>query len=302
MSDTPMTFDPHAAPGDHPSRARLPDATRVGRVRLRVADLERSLGFYRGVLGMHLAASEGGAAHLSAAPGERTIVELHERPGIAPAPRRGALGLFHHAVLVPSRAALGAVLRRLAQAEIPLGASDHAVSEALYMADPDGNGVEVYADRPRETWRRNGPELHMDTAPLDLRALYRDAGPASPDLAQGTVIGHVHLHVGDLAESDAFYRHALGLDLVVWSYPGAAFFSAGGYHHHLGTNTWAAGAPPADEGHAGLIDWELLLPSGVYAEAAAERLRAAGHALEPATDGWRVRDPSGTTLHLAIDS
>ena len=227
------------------------------------------------------------------------LVELHERPGVRPASGR-AIGLYHFAILVPSRPELGWVLRRLTEAGMRIGASDHAVSEALYVSDPDGNGVEIYRDRPRAEWRYDGGELHMTTAPLDLRALLRDAAPPHPAIDPGAVVGHIHLHVRDLAEAETFFRDGLGMEVMVSSYPGALFFAAGGYHHHVGTNTWVgADAPHATGDQAGLIEWELVVPTHADAERTAARLR--GRGFEPAEendDEWRVADPAGTTLRL----
>ncbi len=279
-------------------RFRLPAATRIGRVRLQVADLERSLGYYTQVLGLRVGSSEGGRATLHAGDDARVLVELHERRGAAPAPRRGAFGLYHFAVLLPTRRALGQFVDHLAQASVRFGAADHLVSEAIYLSDPDGLGIEVYRDRPRESWRTRGHELVMTTEALDLGALVDDAADSAwTGAPAGTVIGHVHLHVGDLHESDAFYHEALGFDRTVWGYPGASFLAAGGYHHHLGTNTWSPG-PSARDDEARLIDWELQVPERVDADAAASSVRAAGYHVEPGADGWMLADPWGTRLRL----
>ncbi|HEX7243525.1 MAG TPA: VOC family protein [Longimicrobiaceae bacterium] len=286
--------------GIPPRGHRLPDATRLGRVSLQVASLERSLAYYEGVLGMRVLRRDAGAATLGAHGDEAPLVELRERPGAVPG--RGRLGLYHFAVLLPDRAALGRFVAHLAAAGERAGASDHLVSEALYLQDPDGLGIEVYADRPRSAWRHEERQLLMDTRPLDLDGLVRAAGGEPwTGMPAGTVVGHVHLHVADTEEAAAFYHAALGLDRVVWSYPGALFLSAGGYHHHLGLNTWAGpGAAPAREGDARLLDWEVVLPGAADAEAAAGSLREAGHAVEEDGAGWRARDPWGTTLRVTV--
>lgn len=278
---------------------RLPAEARIGKVRLRVADLERALGFYRDVLGLRLARGEGSVAALSAGDGPE-LVELHEHPGALPAGRRAALGLYHHAVLLPGRAELGAVLRRLHERGWALhGASDHAVSEALYTADADGIGVEIYADRPRSAWRWSGGELYMTTQGLEIGSLVRDAAPPSDEIAPGTTIGHVHFHVGDLDHADAFFRRGLGMDLMVGSYPGARFYAAGGYHHHVGANTWAGPrARPAEDDHAGLIDWELVVPAEADASAVAARLRRAGFSPSKDGDAWKTADASGIVARI----
>ncbi len=182
--------------------------------------------------------------------------------------------------------------------------SDHSVSEALYLTDPDGLGIEVYADRPRSAWRHEGRQLHMTTEPLDARDLVRAAGGERWSGAPaGTVIGHVHLFVSDLEAAAAFYHAGLGLDKVVWSYPGALFLSAGGYHHHLGVNIWALGAAPAGEEDARLVEWELLLPTAADVAAAAASLEAAAAAVQREDDGSvLVLDPWGIPLRLVAGS
>ena len=283
--------------GISPPAGSLPAATHPGRVRLQVADLERSLTFYTGVLGLRSLAAEGRTATLGA--GDEPLVELVERPGARPVPRRGLLGLYHFALLLPDRAALGRFVAHLVERGLPAGSADHAVSEALYLADPDGLGIEVYADRPRATWRLAGRELHMTTEALDLADLRRAGGGERwAGMPPGTSVGHVHLFVGSLEQAEAFYHAALGLDKVVWSYPGALFLSAGGYHHHLGTNIWAAAADPATDADARLLEWHLLVPAAADAEAAARRLSAGGY--RPAADGddRLVTDPWGTTLRI----
>ncbi|HEX6745734.1 MAG TPA: VOC family protein [Longimicrobium sp.] len=282
--------------GIAPDGYRLPAATHVGRVRLQVGDLVRSQAWYEQVLGFRVLSRGDGMATLAAHGDDTPLVELHERPGAKPVPQRGRVGLYHFAILLPDRAALGRFISHLADVGERFGASDHLVSEALYLHDPDGLGIEVYADRPRSAWRANGRELAMDTTPLDLRDVVASArGEAWAGMPAGTTIGHVHLHVGDLREGAAFYHAALGLDVVVWSYPGALFLSAGGYHHHLGTNTWAgAGArPPADD-EAQLLEWELVVPSQADVDAASRSLSDAGY---PVADGV-VADPWGTRLRL----
>lgn len=284
--------------GIAPPGFRLPAATRIGRVRLQVAALERSLPFYETVLGMRVLSRDAGVAVLGPQGEEVALVELHEAPGVRPVPRRGLLGLYHFAILLPDRASLGRFLAHLAVLGARAGMSDHLVSEAVYLQDPDNLGIEVYADRPRESWRHEGRELVMATAPLDARSVVEAAGDAPWEgLPAGTRIGHIHLHVGDLEEGARFYHVAVGLDRVVWSYPGALFLSAGGYHHHLGTNTWAVGSPPAGEGDARLLDWELVLPEESV-QALAESAESAGYPVTRNTDFIALRDPWGTTLRV----
>ena len=285
--------------GVRPPGFRLPDETRVGAVTLQVTDLERSLAFYESVLGFDVVDRAPDAIRLGV--GSTVLVEL--RPG-ATAPLGGKrLGLFHFAILLPDRPALGRVLEHLADAGVRLGASDHLVSEALYLSDPDELGIEIYRDRPREEWTVRNGELAMATEPLDYEAVLA-AGDGKPwtGMPVGTTIGHVHLHVGDIDEAKRFYHEALGLDLTVWGYPGALFFSAGGYHHHLGTNTWAgphARPPGSEEPH--LVKWELLLPTAEAVAAAADSVVRAGYSATPEEVGGSIAaDPWRTVVALKL--
>ena len=285
--------------GIAPPEYRLPGDIRLGAVTLQVADLERSLAWYRDVLGFRVAEREAGRAVLTAHGDDAPLVVLREKRRAAPVPRRGRLGLYHFAILLPDRASLGRFVAHLASVGERAGASDHFVSEALYLQDPDGLGIEVYADRPRDTWRSRDRQLVMATEPLDLQDLVRAAGGTPwAGMPAGTVMGHVHLHVGDIDQAAAFYHDGLGLDKVVWSYPGALFLSAGGYHHHLGVNTWAAGAAPATDGDARLLEWEIVLPTQADADAALDGLTAAGHRVDRQSDGGIARDPWGTAVRL----
>jgi catechol 2,3-dioxygenase len=285
-----------------PDGYRLPAALRLGRVRLQVADLERSLAWYGEVLGLRVLSRTADSAALGAQDDDAPLAELRERRGASPQPHRGRLGLYHFAILLPDRAALGRFVSHLARVGERAGASDHLVSEALYLNDPDGLGIEVYADRPRSTWRYDAQrQMSMDTRPLNLDSLVQAAGGAPwTGMPAGTVIGHVHLHVGEIERAAAFYHAALGLDKVVWSYPGALFLSAGGYHHHLGVNTWAGpGAVPAGDNDARLLDWEIILPRPADAEAAIRSLESAGHTAERIQGGWLATDPWGTAVRIA---
>jgi catechol 2,3-dioxygenase len=305
--------------GIAPPGYRLPAATRLGAVRLQVADLGRSLEWYRRVLGLEpldgdLAdrgprdrERQGGEPHdrsgrvarLVAPGGSAPLVDLRERTGAAPVPRRGRLGLYHYAILLPDRPALGRFVRHLSDIGERAGMSDHFVSEALYLTDPDGLGIEVYADRPRSAWRHEDRQLTMTTIPLDVEALLSVAeGERWQGMPSGTVLGHVHLFVADLERAAAFYHAGLGLDKTVWSYPGALFLSAGGYHHHLGINTWATDAVPAGLDEARLLEWEVVVPSSRDAAEAIASIAAAGGAVEPSADGGVARDPWGTAVRV----
>jgi catechol 2,3-dioxygenase len=285
--------------GIQPPAYRLPDATHIGRVKLQVSDLARSLAYYETVLGLRALERSGSRAILAPHGDDRPLLELHERPGARPVPRRGLLGLYHFAILLPDRASLGRFLLHLGELEAPAGMSDHLVSEAIYLQDPDNLGIEVYADRPRSAWKHVGRQLTMATEALDTRDLASAAaGERWTGMPKGTRMGHIHLHVGDIAQAEAFYHRALGFDKIVWSYPGALFLSAGGYHHHLGTNTWAKGAPSASEDDARLVEWELVVPKQADVAAAAASLAKEGNAVEQADATAVVRDPWGTQLRL----
>lgn len=297
--------------GVTPPDFRMPPQLRLGRVRLQVADIERSLGFYRDLLGfavldagddsVALGASADGASAPAAA-GPRPLIELVERPGARPVPRHGRLGLYHVAVLLPDRAALGSLLADLIARGASLGSADHEVSEALYLSDPDGLGVEIYADRPRENWRRQGREIAMTTEPLDARALIAaSSGRPWRGLPAGASIGHIHFSVDDLAVAERWFHAGLGLDKVVWSYPGALFFSAGGYHHHVGANTWARFGERARDDDARLLEWRIVVRDDEAADEAlasiakADASRRVEHAERSAEDPW------GATLRIETD-
>lgn len=298
---TPIPSD--APLGLRPPMHRLPDEIRCGPVRLQVADLARSIAWYETVLGFAVRRRAADHAVLGAAGDDATLLELHERPGARPVPRGGRIGLFHVAYLLPDRPALARFARHLATLGVRAASSDHHVSEAIYLADPDGLGIEVYRDRPRAHWRRVGRELHMTTESLDLGSLLGDAGDAPwTGAPAGTVVGHVHLAVTDLDRVRAFHYAALGLDLMVWRYPGALFLAGGGYHHHLGTNTWHADAPVAGHDDARLLDWSLVLPTADARDRTVESVASYGHRVQRADDGTvTLVDPFGVGLRLLLD-
>lgn len=278
----------------------LPRELGLGVVRLEIADLERSLAYYQRVIGPAILNRTPGSATLGT-PDGNALVELIERKGARPVPRRGRLGLYHFALLLPDRTALGRFIRHAADLGERMGMADHLVSEAVYLTDPDGLGIEVYADRPPQTWRLEDGSIAMASDPLDVEDLIRAAG-ATPwnGAPAGTRVGHVHLHVGDLGQAAGFYHTALGLEQVVLEFPGALFLSAGGYHHHLGTNTWAAGAPPAIEGDARLFEWTIEVPAASDVAGAAGSLRAAGYEVTREEDGAVAADPWGTRVRVRV--
>ena len=286
--------------GIAPPAYRLPSATHVGAVQLQVIDLARSVEYYEQVLGLRVLSTAVDTAVLGPLGDDRPLVSLRTKRGVTEA-RRGALGLFHFAILLPERAALGRLAAHLSALGIRVAMADHHVSEALYLWDPDGLGIEVYADRPRSAWRQRDRELVMTTDPLDTASLLAaGAGEKWSGAPSGTTLGHLHLHVGSLSGAEAFYHRALGLDKTVWSYPGALFLAAGGYHHHLGTNVWSSEpAPSADE--AQLLEWELLLPSNEDVAAVARSVREAGFPTEDTDDGVTALDPWGTRVRLRAE-
>jgi len=289
--------------GVPPRDYRAPDRTTLGAVRLQVADLARSVAYYRDVIGLRLLSQTESRATLGPHGEERAVIQLHEQPGAAPVPPRGRLGLFHVAILLPDRAALGRFLAHLTARGEQVGMSDHFVSEALYLTDPDGLGLEVYADRPRTSWRVSGAQLEMATLPLDARDVIA-AGDGEPwtGAPAGTRVGHVHLHVGNLARAAEFYHVGLGFDKMVWEYPGALFLAAGGYHHHIGTNTWARGAQPAGSTDAKLLEWQILFPEDADVRALAEHLHAQGIDVVCEDGDLLVNDPWGTRVRVTSDS
>ena len=277
----------------------LPDTLRLGAVHLTVADADRAVAFYQDALGLQVHGRESGAVALGAGAGD--LLVLHEEPGARPAARHA--GLFHVALLHPSREELAQALARVTDAGVRLqGAADHGVSEALYLADPDGNGLELYADRPRADGPagRGGSRVGMFTAPLDMHGLAETVRGQErrPRSSPGLVVGHVHLHVGDLARALAFYGDALGLEHMA-SLPGAAFLAAGGYHHHLGVNTWAGeGIGPAPPGTVGLRRWTIVLDTADQVDAVARRLAAAGVETQHSDGALHARDPWDIALSL----
>jgi len=283
--------------GMPPPAHRLPEATHVGGVHLFVSDLSRSRAFYEDVLGLRPLRVEAEQVTFGAHGDDRVLVTLQTRPGVTAA-RRGAFGLYHFALLLPDRATLGRFATHLSTLGLRVGMADHLVSEALYLSDPDGLGIEVYADRPQDEWRHNDRQLTMASDRLDIGSVIGAAeGVAWAGAPAGTTVGHVHLHVGSLEAAEAFDHRALGLDKTVWDYPGALFLSAGGYHHHLGTNTWSPGpAPSADR--AQLLSWEIVVPSDADVADVARSLHAGGYVVSQTAEGVKAADPWGTSVTI----
>jgi catechol 2,3-dioxygenase len=275
--------------------------TTVGPVSLTVPDLDRSIAFYSNALGLVQNRRENGSAWLGA--GGVDLLELVEQPDTRLAP--GHTGLYHVAIRVPSRPALARSLRRLANTQTPIsGVADHLVSEAIYLEDPDGNGIEIYRDRPREDWTWFNGSIQMATLPLDLDELVSELDGDRDlwaEMEPGTTVGHVHLKVSSIPETETFYHDVLGFDLVARYGPMASFLSAGGYHHHIGTNTWESnGASPPPPGSSGLRWFGIRLPNEQALGAAADRVRAAGGSLEERDDGLLTHDPAHNGVLLMV--
>jgi catechol 2,3-dioxygenase len=278
----------------------LPASLRVGAVELTVTDLDRSVDFYESAIGLRLHRREDGRAALGA--GGEDLLVLVEDASARSAGRHA--GLYHFALLHPSRLELARAAQRLAATRTRIsGASDHGISEAIYLPDPDDNGIELAADRGRERWgdlsdptQLGGPE------PLDLAGLLQLVADAEPiaDVSPGTVVGHVHLHVGDIDSGLAFYRDVIGFE-VMTLYDSAAFVAAGGYHHHLGFNIWRGhGVPAVPSGTVGLRHWTIVLPAAAAA-ALRERVIAAGAPYEERPEGLLVRDPWDIALLVVAE-
>jgi catechol 2,3-dioxygenase len=274
----------------------LPSTLRLGAVELTVADLDRSVAWYERALGLRVRSRTSTAAELG--DGVTTVIVLREDAQATPAGRHA--GLYHYALLYPAREELARAAVRLAVTSTQIqGASDHRTHEAIYLADPDGNGIELAADRPRDQWPA-GLGYDGGPAPLDFDSLLAPVRAEQPaaQVAEGLRMGHLHLHVGDIERALAFYRDVLGLELKA-HLGSAAFLSAGGYHHHLGVNVWnGRGAGPAPEHTAGLRYWTIEVPTGADIATVRARAEAAGSAVEPVDGGFIVRDPWQTAVRF----
>jgi catechol 2,3-dioxygenase len=286
---------------DRPVDAEIAAGTTMGPVELSVADLARSLDYYQHQIGLQII--EAGRSRAGLGAGDRELLHVIQEPGAQPSPR--STGLFHFALLVPRRVDLARWLAHAARDRVQLtGMSDHFVSEALYLDDPDGHGIEIYWDRPRETWEGQVAE-RMTTLHLDVDSLFGElADPATEPfeaIAAGTVVGHVHLKVAHVAEAVAFYRDEVGMGLMAYLGDSAGFLSAGGYHHHIGANSWQSrGAAPPPPGSAALRHATVVLPDAAIRDQLLERLRSAGRAVEDTPEGPACADPSGNRMLLAV--
>jgi catechol 2,3-dioxygenase len=277
-------------------------ATDVGAVTFKVADLARSVQFYTQLIGLKLFSQDEHTAVLGA--GNRRILTLQAVPGAKPLARR-ATGLYHAAILWPDRRSLALKIAQLSSINYPLGYADHLVSEAFYLDDPDANGLELYRDRPRSEWTFSGSQIRMAADPIDWDSFFGEIAPNDPDLANpaapdGTKLGHMHLRVADIAVAEQFYHGVLGFDLMA-KMPSALFFSAGGYHHHLGMNTWESlGAKPPVEPSAGLREFSISLPDKAELDRLTRQIEAAGVEVERGEDSAVILDPFQNRIKLVL--
>ncbi|PYE47934.1 VOC family protein [Deinococcus yavapaiensis] len=287
--------------GQAPPHHTLPATVRLSTVTLQINDLDASLDYYTRIIGLHLHQQEGRTARLGTPDGQ-ILLELREKKGVKYAPHRGRLGLYHFALLLPTRDDLARFVRNALSLGVHVGAGDHHFSEATYLQDPDGISIEVYRDRPREDWQvTEGGEIVGRGDPLDLQALAATASTTPwTGLPNGTTIGHMHFYVGDLDNAARFYHAGLGFPKVTWSFiaPFGLFMGAGGYHHHIGVNTWAAGSAPSGENDARLLTWDLVLPDQTTLDRTIASLHAEGFATTTTTDGVLASDPWGITVRL----
>jgi catechol 2,3-dioxygenase len=275
--------------------------THIDHVIINVQDLNRSLGFYQEVIGFSVLSKSEDTAQLTA-DGETPLLTIHQ-PENAIQKQRGTTGLYHFAILLPERADLGKILNHFAQLNIPLGSSDHLVSEALYLNDPDGNGIEVYWDKPHTTWTWNGGQVEMAVDPIDARGVLSEGeGKPWTGLPSQTVMGHLHMHAADLIETADFYTKGLGFEVVSSLGNQALFLSTGRYHHHIGLNTWnGAGAAKPAENSVGLNSFSVRFPSQEERDAAAARLKTLGYQVVIDQDGSiSTEDPSGNKMDLTV--
>lgn len=277
-------------------------AADVGTVTLKVADLQRSLAFYTGVIGLKVLEQTGQSARLGA--GNRPILNLEAIPGARVQPAN-TTGLYHAAILLPDRHALAVKITQLRAINQPLGFADHLVSEAFYLSDPDGNGLELYRDRPRSEWKWNHQMVQMATDSIDFFSFFAEVQEDDPALANialpaGTKLGHMHLRVADIALAEKFYHEVLGFDITA-RMSNALFISAGGYHHHIGMNNWESrgGLPPL-EPSAGLREFSVRLPDQTELDRLVQQVRAAGVAVESSPTSAVVRDPFQNQIRFTL--
>jgi catechol 2,3-dioxygenase len=270
----------------------------VGKVNIKVEDLDRSIAFYESIIGLQLLSKTKEQALLTA-DGVTPLVVLERPAEVIPLAGRYS-GLYHFALLLPERGDLAVFLRHLIQTGYPFGAGDHYVSEALYITDPDGNGIEVYWDRPSSEWKWDKGIVEMATLQIDAQGILAESDAPWGVLPKGTIMGHIHLHVGDVKQAEQFYNEGLGFKTVAY-YPQAAFMSTGGYHHHIAINTWqGVGAPTPPLNMVGLSGYTLVYPNEVVRQNAIAHLEQSGIKVTEELDSYSVKDPSGNRIWLVI--
>lgn len=275
--------------------------TFISQLNLKVASLERSITFYQEVIGLQVLNQTNRTADLTA-DGKTVLVSIQQPDDVVSKQGR-TTGLYHFALLLPTRADLGRLLKHLLQVRYPLqGASDHLVSEAIYLADPDGNGIEVYADRPASNWSWSNGEVEMATVALDAESLLAEGeGEAWNGMPAGTIMGHIHLHVSELQKTEEFYTKGLGFEVVTRYGGQALFISTGKYHHHIGLNTWnGVGAPPAAENSVGMESYTMVFPSEEKREQIISQLKEMGVAVTEEKGAYITADPSGNRIRLEV--
>ncbi|MGW7160908.1 VOC family protein [Paenibacillus taichungensis] len=283
------------------STYQIPATTHLGEVSLRISNLDRSIQFYTEVVGLKLLERSDKVATLTA-DGKQSLLRLEQLTDAVTMPVRSTSGLYHFAILLPDRKSLGLALRNLAESGIEIGQGDHLVSEAFYISDPDQNGIEIYADRARDTWKRDSENNYiMSSDPVDVDSLFAlAANEPWQGLPAGTVIGHVHFHVRSLEESRRFYTGVLGFDIVGnFANMSALFVSAGGYHHHIGLNIWAGTGAPVNPANATGIDYFTIIYDGKeQLEQALEQLRQSNTSIEQQGKDWFTVDPQNIRIRL----
>lgn len=280
---------------------QIPPQMTISNIELTIRNLDRSIDFYTQVIGFHLLARNRQYADLGTE--TATLIRLFDNPQAQNF--RGMTGLYHFAILVPQRKILAKVLKNLIETQTPVqGFADHGVSEAIYLPDPDGNGIEIYWDRPRQEWPLKNGVLQMVTDPLDTENLLSELNGnhgEHADLPADTAIGHMHLHVRDIPEAVIFYRDVLGFDLKQRYGPSAAFLAAGDYHHHIGVNTWAGvGAPPSPKESVGLRSFAICLPKPDDLDILEQNIRQTGSGIFANDNGYGITDPSGNHIQFRV--
>lgn len=267
----------------------------VDHVHLYVSNLKNSLDYYEQIIGLRVLMKQDHIAHLTA-DGKRTLVTLEQPESVSLRAERTA-GLYHFALLLPSRQDLAAFVKHLLDRQIHFGASDHKVSEAIYLRDPDGNGIEVYRDRDDSEWGWNGDEVKMSTDPLDTENLLTEFENEWTYMPEKTIMGHIHLHVSYLEDAETFYKDVLGFQLMT-RYPGALFMASGGYHHHIGLNIWnGEGAPPAEENSVGLHKYRIVYTASEL-DRVLNKASSANVFVKEVESGYEVEDPAKNCILL----